>query len=262
VTASARLPLLCGRRGAVLLRSRRSPGAVPRRAAPLSKAGRDGGGSWSPARSIRRPSPSRRRTDRPGRLSCGFARIPSTFTGRAVPSGGCRPPDHPASAFDCDRGHPSLPVASPLRFSCTASPLIGALTVLCCATSLVAPWRRRPCGSFVAGVLRTAHVPGPRPGSSHGLAGVAALRSPATSMGFAHHPSQCCSGPMRVGAPSSRRARAHVPFRRFVPPRVPSIAGSGCYAGSRGTCRPRLLGFGPAGQPSPRGRRSRYSFCA
>jgi hypothetical protein len=46
-----------------------------------------------------------------------------------------------------------------------------------------------------------------------------------------------------------------------VPPRVPSIAGSGFCAGSRGR-RPRLLGFGPAGQPSPRCRRSRYSFCA
>jgi hypothetical protein len=39
VTASTRLPLLCGRRGAVLLRSRRSPGAVPRRHGPLSNAG-------------------------------------------------------------------------------------------------------------------------------------------------------------------------------------------------------------------------------
>jgi hypothetical protein len=110
VTASARLPLLGGASSwAVLLRSRRSPGAIPRRAAPLSNAvARRPGAPWSPARSIGRPSPSRRRTDRSGRLSCGFARIPSTFAGRAVPSGGCRPPDHPASALVRDASrHPS-----------------------------------------------------------------------------------------------------------------------------------------------------------
>jgi hypothetical protein len=65
----------------------------------------------------------------------------------------------------------------------------------------------------------------------------------------------------RVSAPSSRRARAHLPFRllsrrEFHRSRDPVVKPV------RGDVRLRLLGFGPAGQPSPRCRRSRYSFCA
>jgi hypothetical protein len=164
VTASTRLPLLggveSGRPSPVRVHPVPSPVGRPRSLMRVATAG----GPWSPARSIRRPSPSRRRTDRPGRLSCGFARIPSTFAGRAVPSGGCRPPGHPASAFSRDdRGTQAVAVAIALAvFVPRVSGSIGVL--LPPAPSRLLRWRRRPCGSFVPGVLRTAHVPGPRPG--------------------------------------------------------------------------------------------------
>jgi hypothetical protein len=158
------------------------------------------GGPWSPARSIRRPSPSRRRTDRPGRLSCGFARIPSTFAGRAVPSGAAGLRTIPLRRWLRHSRHPSRASHRPCGFPASrlrrwryrsrrrpraCSPFSGRVTPR---------RRRRPRGSFVPGVLRAAHVPGPRPGwfSRPGRWGRFPA-SPATSVGFAHHPSQCCS---------------------------------------------------------------------
>jgi len=70
--------------------------------------------------------------------------------------------------------------------------------------------RRRPRGSFVAGVLQTAHVPGPRPGCSRGLAG-AAFAFPAASVGFAATLRSVCPTP-RVSAPRRRLG----PTCRFV----------------------------------------------
>jgi hypothetical protein len=103
--------------------------------------------------------------------------------------------------------------------------------------------RRRPCGSFVAGVLQTAHVPGPRPGCSRGLAG-AAFASPAASVGFAD-PSQCLPDP--AGECASSASRAHLPFHLAVH-REFHRRGTPLFRAGRRTARPRLLGFGPGGQ--------------
>jgi hypothetical protein len=251
--------------------SRRRPSPVaaftrcrPPSGGPLSNAGRDGGGPWSPARSIRRPSPSRRRTDRPGRLSCGFARIPSTFAGRAVPSGGCRPPDHPASALVRPLRHPSFAVASPLRFSCLASPLSDRTSAFRAPFTFTgraggdAARAGHSCLVFFGQRTFRARA---RAGS-RGLAGVGSClhrRRPWDLLIT-----------LRSLDPAVAGERAFFGLSRSGPPAVsPSrSAASSIDRGIRvlrrvvGPCRLRLLGFGPAGQPSPRGRRSRYSFCA
>ena len=264
----------------------------PRVFRPVARSGVGGGGASS-APSVRRSpsssgraftcagsrvaaglskvrSPTGSRRHRPGRLPPGRSRR----TGRlgvslAVlawhPFGVCRPRRAvrglPASRTiplrrSCGSRHPSRVPRRPCGFR-ASRPVFVHRSFAAAPFSFRGGWGRRPCGSFVPGVLRTAHVPGPRPGCSRGLAG-GAFASPATPVGFAD-PSQCCPD-SRVGAPR-RRARAHLPFRLGVRPAsflvaVPLLRADG------GPVRPRLLGFGPAGQYSPRILRPRYSFCA
>jgi len=121
---------------------------------------------------------------------------------------------------------------------------------------------RRPCGSFVAGVLRGSRT-GPAQRTVLATWPHASAFAPcaATSVGFASRPSQFSSRHAGERASSAHRARTHLPFRRR-PPREdfsrepPDISGR-----THGT-RPRLLGFGPAVGPCRSTGRPRYSFCA
>jgi hypothetical protein len=196
VTASTRLPLLAGV-GALSFSGRGVhpvPSPVGR---PLSNAGRDGGGPWSPAPSIRRPSPSRRRTDRLRRLSCGFARIPSTFTGRAVPSGGCRPPGPSRFGVGLRLTAPKPSVASPLRFSCLASPLSDR-TLRSARRSPVAPVETPPVRVIRAWCSSGSARSGPAPG-------LVLAAWPAALLAFAGDVRGICSSPFAVLLRPSRR---------------------------------------------------------
>jgi len=115
----------------------------------------------------------------------------------------------------------------------------------------------------VAGVLQTAHVPGPRPGCSRGLAG-AAFASPAAPLGFAATlrsvvPTPRVSAPRRRLGPTCRFAwRSTASFlvagRRFLG-RVGGSPGRGSWALAPGVSRavsqrrPRH-GLGEQGRPA------------
>jgi len=269
VTASARLPLLCGRRGAVLLRSWCSPGAVPRRAMPLSNAA-----------SRRAGVPGHR----PGRLAARRLRGAGQIDRTSL----LRFRSHPFDVHWPCRAVRKVPPPGPSRFGVRV------------ATRRHPSRRsRRPCG-FRASRLRLlseelSHFPRARRGSIAVVArrggdvaraghswlvffGQRTYRARARAVLTAwpvapfscrrRHPWDLLITLRSVAPASFAGERAFFASRSGppavsprVPPRVPSIAGSGCCAGSKGR-RPRLLGFGPAGQPSPRCRRSRYSFCA
>jgi len=217
---------------------------------------RDGGGTWSPARSIGRPSPSRRRTDRPD-ISPAVS-LASLRRSLAVP---CRPEGAafrtiPLRRSGCDRSAPKPAVASPLRFSCLASPTV-------CLTD--SEELRKPGGATLS---RSSRRGGDVARAGHSWLGSSYSARTGPAPGLFSRPGRCrgnpvtggvhgiCSSPFavllrprvaRVSAPSSRRARAHLPFRLLVPPRVPSIAGSGCCAGSNGTLSAAAPGFWPRG---------------
>jgi hypothetical protein len=222
----------CVRRGVVLLRSRvhLSPSPVGR---PLSNAVRDGGGPLSPAPSTCRPSPSRR----PGQVGWGVSPAVSLASLRrslAAPCRpeGCRPSDHPASAFGATAVAPK-PLRSRRPCGFRASRLRCSVLLPCsyCATSL---------GRGGGGAARAGHsclaffeqrtYRARARASSRGLAGrrfpvgrrrpwdlLIALRS--------FDPTPRVSAPLRpCSDPPAVSPRG--------PPRVPSIAGPGCYAGS------------------------------
>ena len=86
VTASARLPLLYGRRGAVLLRSRCSPGAVPRRAVrSLTRVATAGVPGHRPGRL------AARRLRGAGQIGRGVSRAVSLASLRRSLAAPCRP---------------------------------------------------------------------------------------------------------------------------------------------------------------------------
>jgi hypothetical protein len=215
----------------VLLRSRvhLSPSPVGR---PLSNAGRDGGGPLSPAPSTYRPSPSRRT----GQVGWGVSPAVPLASLRRSLAAPCRPgaagsPDHPASAFRAADDTQAVASRCPCGFR--ASRLHRSVLLPCSyrATSLVAPWRRRPVRVIRGWCLRAAHVPGPRPGkfSRPGRWRFPVHRRRPWDLLIALR----SFGPtVRVSAPSSA-SRSHPPaVSPRGPPRVPSIAGPGFYAGS------------------------------
>jgi len=268
VTASARLPLLGGRRVGPSF-SGRGVHPVPspagrRRSLTRSRDGRGLPGHRPGRLAARRPLGA-------GQIDRGVSPAVSLASLRRSLAAPCRPglPASGPSRFGVGSRrsrHPSRASHRPCGFPASR---------LRCLIELFVPravlwsrrWRRRPCGSFVPGVLRTAHVPGPRPGWFSRPGRWRALRIapvPATSVGFAHHPSQSWSGlTSRVSAPSFGASRSGPPAVSPSRPTASSID-RGIRLSRRvvGPCRLRLLGFGPAGQPWPRDRRSRYSFCA
>jgi hypothetical protein len=242
----ARLPLLPGVASPPVSGHGVHVGAVPAALTrPVSKRGRAGGRPSSPARV---DSPPRRihvgQID-PGRLSCGTDRIPSAYAGRAVPSGGAARPDHPAPAFSASHDTQAV-VASPLRFSCLAPRVKVTFTYVCAPFIAQNKLRRRPCGSFVAGVLpqhafraRTRAVLAAWPG---GLS----FAAPATPVGFAATlrsvvPTPRVSAPRRRLGPTCRFAWRSTASsidagRRFLG-RVGGSPGRGSWALAPGVSR-------------------------
>jgi hypothetical protein len=203
-----------GRRVAALLRSRRPLGCRPRRyrTRPVSKRGRAGGRPFvtGPGRFAARRS--LRRTDRL-RTSLLRYRIASL---RRMPAAPCRPGVPTARTIPLWRLlRPTTPKPWSRRPCGFRASRLACKGVVTCAR-LSSRWkrvelRRRPRGSFVAGVLQTAHVPGPRSGCSRGLTG-AAFASPAAPVGFAATlrsvvPTPRVSAPRRRLGPTCRFAR-------------------------------------------------------
>jgi len=167
--------------------------------------------------------------------------FPSAFAGRAVPSAGDRPADHPATTFVCRPRRPSLDRLASLRFSV---PRVSA------AFSFA--FRRRRPARVIRGRSRLRHTFRTPPGRSRGLA------EPAFCVGFGNAPGilvipfAVLISPGRVKCVFRHSTpRAHVPFRAAPsPPRVSSSrAFVQCRTNLMGLCGPRLLGFGPAVEP-------------
>jgi len=190
-----------------------------------------------------------------------LSRIPSAYAGRAVPSGGCRPPGPSRCGVWCGSRHPSRVPRRPCGFrasrpvsvaSIGLSRSVGAPRAFLVAAG-TPPVRviRAWCSSDSA---RSGPAPGlfSRPGRRR-------FRAPGDARGVCLDPSQCCPDP-RVSAPR-RRARAHLPFRLVARP-ASFIVAVPLFRADGGPVRPRLLGFGPGGQSWPRIGRPRYSFCA
>jgi hypothetical protein len=202
-----------GRRVAALLRSRRPLGCRPRRShtRPASKRGHAGGRPFVTGRCrfAAQRAWGAGQIDS-GRLSCGTESHPFGVCRPRRAVRGCRPPGPSRSGVCCSPRHPSrgrvahavfVPRASRVKVRCLVRAFRRAETIL----------RRRPRGSFVAGVLQTAHVPGPRRGCSRGLAGTA-FASPAAPVGFAATlrsviPTPRVSAPRRRLGPTCRFAR-------------------------------------------------------
>lgn len=181
-----------------------------------------------------------------------MVRVPSTYAGRAVPSGGRRPPDHPASAFPVRPGHPSpgrvaLAVFVPRAF--------GVDPGVC--APFVAPIFRLSGGAARAGhswpVSSNDHVPGPRPGSSRGLAG-ARWGLPGDVRGICCRALRSVDPTARVSAPRQRLG----PTCRFAGWSAASSfdAGSACWGGpvDRSAAAPGLWPRGsavPCDPPAP-----------
>jgi hypothetical protein len=182
---------------AVLLRSRRSPGAVPRRAMP-----RLYGGSRRPGVPGHRPGRlAARRLRGAGQIDRGVSPAVSLASLRRSLAAPCRPglPASGPSRFGvlCDAcGTQAVVVASPLRFfasRCLASP--RALIELCVSArrsrSPVAPvWETPPERVIRAWCSSGSARSGPAPGLFSRPGRCRRSVSPATSVGFAHHPSQ------------------------------------------------------------------------
>jgi hypothetical protein len=176
-----------------------------------------------------------------------LVRVPSTYAGRAVPSGGCRPPDHPAPAFSRRPRAPKPGVAAPLRFFAYAP---CASRLFACAPFASRSWGvEAPPVRVIRGrsFFQAAHVPGPHPGRSRDLAG--RLRR------FARQRPWDSLTPFAVfirlarvgGASSARRARAHMPFRLVARREFPRARGPLFGAGhGPSAAAPGLRSRGPA----------------
>jgi len=210
----------------------------------------------SPARVDSPPVALGRRTDR---LQASLLRYRIASL-RRMPAAPCRPGVPTARTIPLWRLlRPTTPKPwsrRPCGFRASRLACKGEVTCARLSSRETSRLRRRPRGSFVAGVLQTAHVPGPRPGCSRGLAGVA-FASPAAPVGFAATLRSVVPTP-RVSAPR-RRLGPTCRFARPDPPRVPSTRDPLLGAGRR-IAGPRLLGFGPGGQSCRASWRPRHGF--
>jgi len=121
------------------------------------------------------------RTGRLGRLSCGFARIPSTFTGRAVPSVSCRLTDHPAAAFVAAHDTQAVRRIALAVFV----PRVSDYAVLLPRAFWVAPVETPPVRVIRGWCSSNSARSGPAPGHVLAAWPAALSRPPATSVGFA-----------------------------------------------------------------------------
>jgi len=184
------------------------------------------------------------RADRPAGASREVEGLfPSAFTGRAVPTGGDQPPDHPAAALAHD---PHTRVGSGLAHAVFRASRLRWRSLCLLETPSVRVIR----GCILLG-LRTGLA------SDHSR-DLAAARSWAAgnAPGIRLRPSQFCSTPAGDGAFFRQRLEPTCRFARG-PPRVSSIAGLAEFFGEPRDIGPRLLGFGPAEWPCRAIRRSR-----
>jgi hypothetical protein len=182
---------------------------------------------------------------------------------------GCRPPDHPASAFSATLVAPK-PLSShrPCGFSRRVASRLRARS----DRTLRSARRSRSPVAPVGDAARAGHsclvffgqcTFRARTRAVLAAWPVSAFRFTGDVRGICSSPFAVLIRPSRVSAPSSAcvalapTCRLTVAVRReFHRSRDPAVT-PGHWA-----VRLRLLGFGPAGQPWPRDRRSRYSFCA